>query len=398
MRLLIPSFLCFLFLTVAPGSVASTQEDIRKKQAELQSLRGQIGEFEQKIRDQQQHEKATLELLDSYDRKATALRRLIAKLRSDERDLQKTIEATRSELGTLEGQLKFLEDHYARYVTSVYKTGRMHDLELLLSSASINQLYIRAEYLKRFSEQRRRDVQKISAKKGEVEEFQAKLQQQLGEERRLIAEKGSEEDRLAMASAERKEVLSSIRKDRRSMQKEIERKLKAAKQLETIIADLIEQDRLKKERQAQTREGKLPQPPPTAGSFELKRGRLRWPVAEGSIAARFGNQQHPTLKTITQNTGIDISVKAGTPVSTVADGEVTTIWWLPGYGNLVIVDHYGGFRTVYAHLSEITVSEGQKVKEGNVIGASGETLEGARLHFELWKDREKQNPELWLSR
>ena len=398
MRLLIPSFLCFLFLTVAPGSVASTQEDIRKKQAELQSLRGQIGEFEQKIRDQQQHEKATLELLDSYDRKATTLRRLIAKLRSDERDLQKTIEATRSELETLEGQLKFLEDHYARYVTSVYKTGRMHDLELLLSSASINQLYIRAEYLKRFSEQRRRDVQKISVKKGEVEEFQAKLQQQLGEERRLIAEKGSEEDRLAMASAERKEVLSSIRKDRRSMQKEIERKLKAAKQLETIIADLIEQDRLKKERQAQTREGKLPQPPPTAGSFELKKGRLRWPVAEGSIAARFGNQQHPTLKTITQNTGIDISVKAGTPVSTVADGEVTTIWWLPGYGNLVIVDHYGGFRTVYAHLSEITVSEGQKVKEGNVIGASGETLEGARLHFELWKDREKQNPEHWLGR
>jgi murein DD-endopeptidase MepM/ murein hydrolase activator NlpD len=85
-------------------------------------------------------------------------------------------------------------------------------------------------------------------------------------------------------------------------------------------------------------------------------------------------------------------------VTTVADGEVTTIWWLPGYGNLVIVDHYSGFRTVYAHLSEITVSEGQKVKEGEQIGASGEALEGARLHFELWKDREKQNPELWLSR
>jgi septal ring factor EnvC (AmiA/AmiB activator) len=390
--------LLFLLLWIAAAPPVFSQEEIRKKQAELQNLRGQIHEFEGKIRDQQQHERSTLELLDSYDRKSTVLRRLIAKLRADERDLQKSIEGTRGELHTLENQLTFLEQHYAKYVTSVYKTGRMHDLELLLSSASINQLYIRAEYLKRFSEQRRRDAQKISAKKGEVEEFQAKLQQQLGEERRLIAEKGAEEDRLATASAERKDVLTRIRKDRKSLQKEVDRKLRAAQQLENMIADLIEQDRIKKERRAQSRDGKLPQPPPATGSFESKKGHLRWPVAQGSIAARFGNQQHPTLKTITQNTGIDIAVKAGSSVTTVADGEVTTIWWLPGYGNLVIVDHYSGFRTVYAHLSEITVSEGQKVKEGEQIGASGEALEGARLHFELWKDREKQNPELWLSR
>ncbi len=383
---------------LAVTSSGGGQEEIRKKQAELQNLRGQIQEFERKIREQQQHERSTLELLDTYDRKATALRRLIGKLRGQEREIQKNIEDTRAELRTLEGQLTFLQQHYAGYVRSVYKTGRMHDLELLLSSASINQLYIRAEYLKRFSEQRRRDARKISSKKGEVEEYQAKLQQQLGEERRLIAEKGAEEDRLATASAERKDVLSRIRKDRKSMQKEIDRKLKAAQQLENLIADLIEQDRIKKERQAQQREGKLPQPAPSGGAFEARKGRLRWPVAQGAIAARFGNQQHPTLKTITQNTGIDIAVKAGSPVTTVADGDVTTIWWLPGYGNLVIVDHYGGYRTVYAHLSEITVSEGQKVKEGDQLGVSGEALEGPRLHFELWKDREKQNPELWLSR
>lgn len=396
-----PARILLLFLALllpVRGALCSPQEDIRKKQVELQNLRGQIREFEDKIRDQRRHEKSTLDLLDTYDRKATALRRLIAKLRSDERDLQKTIDATRSELGALEGQLRFLEEHYAKYVTSVYKTGRMYDLELLLSSASINQLYIRAEYLKRFSEQRRRDAEKITAKKGEVEEFQAKLQQQLGEERRLIAEKGAEEDRLATASAERKDVLSKIRKDRKTLQKEVERKLKAAQQLESMIANLIEQDRLKKERRTRDREGKLPQPPPATGSFESKRGRLRWPVSQGAIAARFGNQKHPTLKTITQNTGIDIAVKAGSPVSTVADGEVTTIWWLPGYGNLVIVDHNGGYRTVYAHLSEISVSEGDRVKEGDLIGASGEALEGARLHFELWKDREKQNPEQWLGR
>jgi murein DD-endopeptidase MepM/ murein hydrolase activator NlpD len=389
--------LILLLLLFAPPffGAGATQDEIRKKQAELQSLRSQIREFEDRIGQQQKNERETLELLDSYDRKGTALRRLIGKLRSEEKDLQRSIETTRAELRRLEDQLKFLREHYARYVSSAYKSGRLHDLELLLSSASVNQIYVRAEYLRRFTEQRRRDAEKISAKRSQVEETQAKLQTQLGEERRLIAEKAAEEDRLASLAADRKDVLQRIRKDRRQLQREFDRKTKAARQLEDLITNLIAQEQARKEAQAK---GRLPQPPPAGGGVEARKGRLRWPVPEGSIVARFGNQRHPTLKTITQNTGIDIAVPAGSPVSAVAEGEVTTIWWLPGYGNLIIVDHGAGYRTVYAHLSEIGVSEGQRVKEGDLLGASGESLEGPRLHFEIWKDRDKQNPELWLSR
>jgi murein DD-endopeptidase MepM/ murein hydrolase activator NlpD len=191
--------------------------------------------------------------------------------------------------------------------------------------------------------------------------------------------------------SERKDILFRIRRDKKNVQREMERKLKAAKQLESIIAALIEEDRIRKER-----EGKFPPPPSVKGTFESRKGKLRWPVTEGAVVARFGNQRHPTLKTITQNTGIDISVKTGSPVHSVADGEVSTIWWLPSYGNLVIVNHYNGYRTVYAHLAEINVTEGQKLFEGDPIGTSGEALDGPRLHFELWKDREKQNPEQWL--
>jgi murein DD-endopeptidase MepM/ murein hydrolase activator NlpD len=134
------------------------------------------------------------------------------------------------------------------------------------------------------------------------------------------------------------------------------------------------------------------------GDFAARRGKLRWPVSEGLIVAHFGTQRHPTLKTITQNTGIDIAVKAGTPVNAIAEGEVATIWWLPSFGNLVIINHYSGYRTVYAHLADIKVVEGQHVKEGDIIAESGESVDGPRLHFEIWKDREKQNPENWLNR
>lgn len=389
----------YLLLLCCCAALLFGQDEIKKKQSELEKLRTQIQEFERQIKEQQRSEKSTLELLDTYDRKATALRRLITKLRTQEKDLQQDIDQTRDDLRKLEGQMDFLKKHYARYVSSVYKAGTMYDLELLLTSASINQFFVRTEYLKRFSDQRRKDARKITVKKSEIEDEQTKLQQQLGEQRRLIAEKGAEEDRLEALASARKEMLFKIRKDKKALQREIDRKMKAAGKMEEMIANLIEQERIKKEREAQKKEaGKLPQPAPTAGSFESKKGKLRWPVAEGAVVAKFGNQKHPTLKTITQNTGIDISVKAGSPVSTVADGQVTTIWWLPGYGNLLIVDHYSGYRTVYAHLSEIHVNEGQKVKEGDVIATSGESLEGPRLHFEVWNYREKQNPELWLGK
>jgi len=398
-----PRILTYVFILgilLSAGMYArSTQEEIRKRQAELQAIRDQIREFEEKIKTQQQHEKATLELLDMYDRKATLLRRLIARLRGEEKLLQEKIDTTRATIATLEDQLSFLKKHYAHYVSSVYKSGRIYDIELLLSSNSINQFYIRTEYLKRFTEQRQKDALKIDGKRREIEETQARLQQELSEERRLIAEKGAEEDRLASLVVERKDILRQIRKDKKSVQREIDRKLKAAKDLEGIIANLIEMERLRKEREAaEIQRGKLPQPPPVAGTFESRKGKLRWPVSEGSIVARFGNQTHPTLKTITQNTGIDIAVKAGSPVSAVAEGQVSRITWLPSYGNLIIIEHYGGYYTVYTHLAELRVSEQQKVKEGDMIGTSGEALDGPRLHFEIYKGREKQNPEHWLIR
>jgi septal ring factor EnvC (AmiA/AmiB activator) len=387
--------------TLLPLGLSSTfsQNEIKKRQAELDNIRNQIKEYEEKIRQQQKSEKATLELLDTYDKKGTLLRKLISRLKAEEQQLQGKIDGTRRGMTKLGDQLEFLKRHYASYVSSIYRTGRTHDIELLLSSNSINQFYVRREYLRRFTDQRKRDAQAIIAKRKQIEDTQAQLHIQLSEEQRLIAEKGSEEDRLTELTADRRDALTRIRKDKRNVQREIERQTKAAQDLEGIIAKLIEAERVRKEREEEeSRKGILPGPLPPTGNFALKKGTLRWPVSEGRIVAHFGNRLHPTLKTITQSTGIDIDVKAGSPVVSVADGEVATIFWLPSYGNLIIMNHYGGYRTVYTHLAEIRVVEGQKVKEGEVIGYSGESLQGPRLHFELWKDRDKQNPETWLSR
>jgi murein DD-endopeptidase MepM/ murein hydrolase activator NlpD len=212
-------------------------------------------------------------------------------------------------------------------------------------------------------------------------------------------------------------VLKKIRKNKKTYQRELNRKMGAFQQIEKLIADLIEKEQIRKEREETERRERelavareheqvksIPSPAlkpvelKTSFAFVQQRGKLRWPVIHGSVQSRFGNQTHPVLKTVTQNTGIDIATPVGSDVLAVADGEVAVLSFIPGFGNVLILNHYNGYRTVYAHLSDVSVTESQRITEGTVIAKSGDTVAGAILHFEIWKEREKQNPEWWLAK
>ncbi len=402
--------LILLIFTASIGSMNASEQDIKKKERALERLRKEIDAYEQRIQESEKKEKVTLDRLDNYEKQSNLVRSLLSELVDEEEQLQASIALTADNITFLGKQLSFLKLHYAKYVTSVYKFGRIYDLETLLSSKSINQLYIRIEYLKRFSDQRKKDLEKIQEKHRLLEIEKADLQVKLQEQQDVIADKQKEENFLQRKKQKRSLALKEIRKDKAVMKKELVRKTQAAQELETLITDLIEKERIRKEREAElARERaaererlklkKIEEPPAETGTpFVSRKGKLPWPVSAGTVVAHFGNHVHPVLKTITQNTGIDISIKSGAPVKSVADGEVAMIHWLPSYGNLVILRHPGGYHTVYAHLSDISVSEGQKVKDGTVIAKSGDSVSGSVLHFEVWKEKDKQNPELWLSK
>jgi septal ring factor EnvC (AmiA/AmiB activator) len=392
----------FLAWFSSPGGVSRVEaQDIKAKEKDLENLRREIGDYEKKIKQSERREKATLETLGYYDQQGLLIRKLLRRLRDESTTLQREINAARRNIGSSESQLQSLKNHYATYVASAYKYGRLHDLELLLTSNSINQFAIRAEYLRRFSDQRRKDLNTISQHKSDLEQESKSLQTKLGQQKRLISEKATEEKRVKTKAREKQKLLASIRQDKNSYKKELRRRKKDAADLEGIIADLIEKERIRKaheETVGKTEKRPLRENTAAGLAFSNRRGKLAWPVSGGTVASRFGSQINPVLKTVTQNTGIDISVPTGTDVHAVAAGEVATISWLPSYGNLLILNHNNGFRTVYAHLSEITVTQGEKVREREVIGKTGESLSGPLLHFELWKEREKQDPEVWLGK
>jgi septal ring factor EnvC (AmiA/AmiB activator) len=449
--------LVLLLLVAGVQCVRASDTDIRKKEKALQQLRTEIEAYEKRIRDSEHKEKITLERLDDMEHQVTLLQALLGQLQHETLRLRTDIDTTQNTIAFFEAQLSYLQAHYARYVTSVYKYGRVRDFETLLSSKSINQLYIRLEYLKYFTQQRKHDVDQIREKKKLLEGQRAALEEKLLTERELLDEKQTEGKNLLAKKEARTRVLKDIRKDKSIYQKELTRKTQAAEQLGNLITELIEKDRIRKERDAQlererkaklaadreakrkreetalrerqqeldrlrktnqaekikekekeieqgkqliARENELEALPsePESKPFSALKGSLMWPISKGTVVAQFGEQIHPVLKTITQNTGIDIAVPNGTPIKTVADGEVALIHWLPSFGNLIIVNHNNGYRTVYTHLSDISVVAGQALAAGDVIGRSGDSVSGSILHFEIWKDKLKQNPEAWLTR
>lgn len=125
-----------------------------------------------------------------------------------------------------------------------------------------------------------------------------------------------------------------------------------------------------------------------------RRAFLASPLEFSRVSSGYGMRFHPISGTRKAHLGIDYAAPTGTPVRTVGDGAVTFAGSQRGYGSVVIVEHKGQQSTLYAHLSRIDVSKGQRISQGDSIGAVGSTgaSTGPHLHFEYRVNGEHLDP------
>ena len=119
----------------------------------------------------------------------------------------------------------------------------------------------------------------------------------------------------------------------------------------------------------------------------------------GTISSPFGYREHPVEGEERFHYGVDLAADTGTTVSCFADGTVTAVGESSSYGKYCIVTHSGGYTTLYAHCSHITVSSGAEVARGEKIAEVGETgmATGPHLHFELHQNGAYLNPIYYVS-
>ena len=130
---------------------------------------------------------------------------------------------------------------------------------------------------------------------------------------------------------------------------------------------------------------------PRAPASARGSGRLAWPL-QGQLLARYG------VRDGERHDGIDVGARAGTPVLAAADGVVLWVGAQPGYGRLVILRHATGLLTLYAHVEDIAVTDGARVRRGQPIAkvGRGEGTGAPQVHFEVREGTRPRNPLLYL--
>ncbi len=374
-------------LTFSPLAAQSNPEEA---QQELNKLRAEIADFESKLKAAESQLKHVVGAIETMDQQMTLLRKAVRLLQAQIGRSQQQLAALNREIDTLTVQIKRLRILFQDQVVFSYKYQRRGGLEWLLGAESFNQALVRYKYFQMASEHGRRLYDRLVQKQTRLRQLQAARQQELATQQRLANEKIGEQRALDQKRRSRQQLIEKISRDKSLYEQAINVRKESYRRLQSLIGSLEQQ-----------RTGSTPQPNidwgQVKGNFGEQRRKLNWPV-KGRIVQKFGKYNNPRLKTVLVNNGIDIQAAKGTEVHSVFSGVVSAITYISGFGNTLIIDHNNGYYTVYAHLDEVFVKKFQIVDAGTVIGTVGDSgsLEGPRLHFEIYGQNQPQNPVLWL--
>lgn len=369
--------------------------ELRYQNKAINALKNEIEQLRSKIKKTESRERSTASRISSLDEEIALTSRLVQSLKREEKKTRSRITQLKEDLLKNENELEILRVRYEQRVVNSYLKGRITDLERVFSSTTWRQAMYRTHYLKIISDIEKKMTKQIEKLLIGISQQKLELEAALRENLILKRDKEKQVSSYRNMRINREQELSRIRFDKKAMALYVNEKEAGLKQLENIIKKILE-DRARFEREERIRQQ---QQALKTKSFSALKGRLPWP-ANGRIIAKFGRQWNPKLKTTTENPGIDIKGQPGSAIRAIIGGVVTTITYIRGYGTTIIIDHGGGFYTVYSHVTNIQINVDSEVRNGDVIAYMGDSgsINGSKLHFEIWGKGQKLNPELWLSK
>lgn len=384
--------LALVFLAAAPAGADTIYE---KKEA----VDDQIASLTEKVAETRRREAALKAELERVAGEIHALSARVGDVSQRLAPLERELALRELKLNRLNAlfqvqteRLRFLRRQYALAqrrladrLVALYEEDETDAIALLLSARSFTDLLDAIDYSRQIARQDKRIADAVTKARAEVQASRKRtkaLRDRVEQEARVVAVRVSQvrelrdrlvadRERLEGARARKKVALESLTRAEREALGEIEA-------LSRVSAELAA-----KIRAAQGGGTGAPSAPPPGGFV--------WPV-NGPVTSTFGwrwGRMHE---------GIDIGAATGTPIVAAAAGTVIYSGWLGGYGNLVVVDHGGGLSTAYAHQSQIAVSNGTAVAQGQVVGYVGSTgySFGPHLHFEVRVNGQAVDPLAYL--
>ncbi len=379
--------------TLMLASVSIQGQSLKELQAQQKKYAQEIENTGKMLQQTKQNEKATENKLNLINQDIRTRKKLINSISQELVALDAEQNRLQGEQYRLEAELDSLKRDYAHLVQLThYADLQQSPLLFLLSAKDFNQLVRRLRYMREFAAYRQEQVARIESIKADIQIRSDLLQDNRKEKDNALKTQERERDQLARNERKQKAMLQDLKKKEKDLiakQKQQQKKIdELNKQIERAIAKQVDR------KQQLTKEQEL-----ISGGFAANKGRLPWPVEKGFISGHYGKHQHSVYENVTiNNKGIYIQTTAGSSARAVYEGEVTTCMVM-GSTYAIIIQH-GNYRTVYTGIQTPEVKPGDKVQAKQSIGkiaSNADEDNKTELQFQVWQDRELQNPELWLA-
>lgn len=389
--------LLLLLVALAVPVVAQKPKTKAQLQKEKQQNLEKIREAEKILSQTSDKKKNTLGELSALKQRISAQENLIGSIKSEISYLDNDITENNEFIGALEDDLKKLKKEYASMLYAAQKANNSATrLTFLFSAASFQQLVMRMQYMKQYSERRKQQAAAITAVQDELSGQVKIIESKRNEKNALLGEEVSENNKLNSLKEQQNKLVKNLEKQEKSLKQDIEDIKKALVELDKKINEIIKEEMERAAREAKAKSKNNTSYVALSASFEDNRSKFAWP-ADGFISQGFGRQNHPALKhVVIENDGVNIQTAQNEKVKSIFGGEVKMVAFLPSIGNSVIVAH-GEYFTVYSGLKDVYVKKGQKITTGQEIGLLQVNSEGvSELRFQIRKNTTPLNPQLWL--
>lgn len=420
------------------GFAQSTRKirELEKQHAELQK---QISASETLLQSTKKDVKSQLDNLALLSGQINERKKYIETIENDVKVIQTEVDRLQVELRSLQRELTDKKKKYEQSVKYMYRNKSIQEkLMFIFSADNLSQMYRRLRYVREYADYQRLQGIQVERKQKQVTEKQQTLLASRKAKEELLKQGEAERMKLEEQEKDRKTLLTSLQKKQRSIQSEISKKRRSADRLNAQIDRLIEIEiekarkraeeearrkaeakrkaELAKEKTVAAGESKKSTTTKTAPSkveeykvdsedrrlssvFSQNKWRLPIPITGPYvIVGHFGQYQVKGLRNVRlDNKGIDIKGKDGAQARAIFDGEVSAIFQYNGLSNVLV--RHGSYISVYCNLSSVLVKKGSVLKARDVIGQVNTDKDGNTvLHFQLRRETEKLNPELWLHR
>ena len=373
----------FLSVILPLCLLAQSAQDPAELHQKLASIQGRLGQVDQQLASLKKRRKGVLVEVQGISLQRDRARAQVDGARLLRDQAQDEVQLISREQARIQGEVLRLQGDLRKQVRWMQALGPWGDLGLYVTFKDLEAWLVRGRMLAwaRLQERKRLDQihrlqGDLAAKEKTLREVLARLASEEREAAQLQAALRLQEDKL-------NGFLEGLQKDE-AAQKQAQAELaEEAVQLERLLAGLLGKPK-----------GEAYE---AAGAFTNLRGELPQPV-EGTLAQGFGEHLHPRFHTKTVQSGLLIAAAGSAPVAAVADGKVVFADYYQSYGPMVILDHGGGWFTLYTHLMGLDLAKGQVLKAGESVGAVGDTVDGPRLGFEIRHQAQPQDPQKWLKR